>query len=174
MGDVIERAAELAKAAHEGQVRKVSGAPYFTHVESVASLVREYGGSDEMIAAAYLHDTLEDTEVEYSQLKSTFGQNVADMVEQLTNEKNIPKEEKAKYLIRKMKGMVPEVLFIKLCDILSNVRDNPSQMQLRNYNEVVTVVSMGDFTSQRVWGEESRDVAGKIKQVVKESEFFSE
>lgn len=63
-GDVdVDVAARLAWSQHRGQVRKYSGVQYLTHLENVAALVRSWGGSPTMVAASWLHDVLEDTDI---------------------------------------------------------------------------------------------------------------
>lgn len=81
-----ERAAAFARQAHEGQTRKFTGAPYYTHVERVAALVASRTDRPELIAAAYLHDTIEDCSVTYETLAQHFGHAVANIVHSLTND----------------------------------------------------------------------------------------
>lgn len=82
----INLSATFARKAHEGQTRKFTGAPYYTHVERVAALVRKRTDRPELIAAAYLHDTMEDCGVTYETLAQHFGHAVANIVHALTND----------------------------------------------------------------------------------------
>lgn len=77
----------FAKGAHErvGQTRKYTGEPYIVHPVAVAELVAEHGGDEEMIAAALLHDTVEDTGVELAEIERRFGAGVAALVADLTD-----------------------------------------------------------------------------------------
>ena len=75
---IIERAFVFAAEKHKGQVRKGSNIPYIGHPIEVAMLVAKMGGDPEMIAAAALHDTLEDTDTTYEELVLEFGYRVAD------------------------------------------------------------------------------------------------
>jgi GTP pyrophosphokinase len=116
----------FAKKAHKGQKRKFSGAPYFIHPESVANLVKKYTKDDTLVAAAYLHDIIEDTDSTYEDLEYSFGKAVADLVQELTSldkEEIIKQGGKAKYLTQKMNKMSKDALTIKLCDRLDNVSD---------------------------------------------------
>jgi (p)ppGpp synthase/HD superfamily hydrolase len=80
---LVERAARFAAAAHAGQTRKWTGVPYFSHVAGVAARLVH---SDEVTrAAAYLHDTLEDTAATYEHLVAEFGPEVANVVVELTD-----------------------------------------------------------------------------------------
>lgn len=82
----ILKAIDLAKNAHAGQVRKFSGLPYASHIARVAGRVSMYNSSTEdMIAAAYCHDVLEDTRITYSEMLFSIGKEASDMVLELTN-----------------------------------------------------------------------------------------
>lgn len=84
----IERACALAREAHAGQVRKGTGRSYFDgHLEPVARLVAEAGGSDVQVAAAYLHDAAEDAggPTMLVRIAGEIGEEVADLVEDLSD-----------------------------------------------------------------------------------------
>lgn len=121
--ELIQKAKEFATKCHEGQHRKVTGDPYIVHPEAVAGLVDNYHGSSEMVAAAWLHDVMEDCNVKYSQLVDMFGKNVANFVKELTNPPGLDKSKKSEYVAHKMSIMSPEALTIKLSDRLHNVSD---------------------------------------------------
>jgi (p)ppGpp synthase/HD superfamily hydrolase len=74
--------------AHEGQVRKFDGLPYSTHPLAVAKAVKDAGGDDNMIIAALLHDTVEDTDVTIDYVDDIFGSDVAALVNALTRRSN--------------------------------------------------------------------------------------
>lgn len=82
---LILEAAYFARAKHEGQTRKMTGAPYIHHPGRVAMRVTLLGASDEEIAAAWLHDVVEDCGVPISEIESRFGPAVAGLVHGLTN-----------------------------------------------------------------------------------------
>lgn len=85
----VTRAVQFASKAHENQKRKYTNEPYFNHCASVAHLVAVAGGDYEMIAAAYLHDVIEDTDTPIDEIEMMFGFHVAGMVRDLTD---TPKE----------------------------------------------------------------------------------
>jgi len=82
---LIEKATRFAALKHAGHKRKYTDAPYLTHLLAVADLVRSTGASDTVIAAAILHDTLEDTETTLKELKTEFGSEVASLVLEVTD-----------------------------------------------------------------------------------------
>lgn len=120
-------AIEFAKKAHEGQFRKFSMAPYFTHPVRVATLVMKYKKShaiDDLVVAALLHDVVEDTKVTLVEIQGEFGYKVSSLVQELTSDKAAVLEQgKTGYLTHKMLGMTSWALVLKLCDRLDNVMD---------------------------------------------------
>lgn len=116
----------FARRAHAGQTRS-TGEPYISHPISVAKSVEQYKKShnlDALISAAYLHDTLEDTDTTHEDLERLFGGLVASLVKELTSNKDeIKRLGKTEYLSRKMAAMTSYALVIKLADRLDNVQD---------------------------------------------------
>jgi guanosine-3',5'-bis(diphosphate) 3'-pyrophosphohydrolase len=122
---IIERAYAAAERAHDGQKRR-SGEPYITHPVAVAQILAELGIGSKTVAAALLHDTVEDTEYSLDQLRADFGDEVAMLVDGVT------KLDKVKYgdsaqaeTVRKMIVAMSRdirVLIIKLADRLHNAR----------------------------------------------------
>lgn len=84
--DVIARAERLATRAHKGQFRKnTAHDSYITHPRAVAALVERSGGNAEEIAAAWLHDVVEDTPVSIDEIRQEFGDGIAHIVDGLTD-----------------------------------------------------------------------------------------
>ncbi len=79
----VERAYQVAKKAHTGQLRK-SGEEYITHPVAVTQILVELGLDQETIIASLLHDTVEDTPYSLDQLRSDFGDQIADLVDGVT------------------------------------------------------------------------------------------
>ena len=121
-----EEALQYATQAHAGQTRS-GGDPYITHPMRVADHIKQYKQShnlDALISAAYLHDTIEDTDTTHEALHDLFGGLVASLVQELTSDpEQIKKVGKAQYLAHKMAAMSSYALVIKLADRLDNVKD---------------------------------------------------
>jgi (p)ppGpp synthase/HD superfamily hydrolase len=83
--NLIDKAKAFAMAKHAGQKRKYTNEPYVVHVLAVAELVQSIGAREAMVAAAILHDTLEDTATTLEELKHEFGHEVAGLVVELTD-----------------------------------------------------------------------------------------
>lgn len=123
----LRQVLQFATQAHAGQTRS-SGEPYISHPISVAQTVEKHKKSknlDALIAAAYLHDTIEDTDTTHEDLEKMFGGLVASLVQELTSDKEqISRVGKTEYLSKKMAhDMSSYALVIKLADRLDNVQD---------------------------------------------------
>lgn len=120
------QALKYAELAHSGQQRS-DGAPYITHPVRVADTVLAHKKSKNiaaLLSAAYLHDTIEDTNTTHEDLEKMFGGLVASLVLELTsNTEKIKEMGKAAYLAKKMAVMSSYALVIKLADRLDNVQD---------------------------------------------------
>ena len=122
MVTIVQKALEFATVAHEGQLRKYNGDPYITHPIRVSKTVADAGGSDNMIAAALLHDVVEDTDVTLDDICIKFGTEVADIVFWLTDvdlSKGNRKTRKALDRDRIAKASADAQL-IKLADLIDN------------------------------------------------------
>jgi GTP pyrophosphokinase len=122
---ILDRAFEQARVSHEGQLRK-SGDPYITHPVAVAEILAELGLDPNTIAAALLHDTVEDTNYSQEQLRSEFGDEIATLVEGVTKLDRLTYGPTAEAeTVRKMVVAMAKdirVLVIKLADRLHNAR----------------------------------------------------
>ena len=122
---VLERAFEKASAAHDGQLRK-SGDPYITHPVAVAEILADLGLDANTLAAALLHDTVEDTTYSNQELRKDFGEEIANLVDGVTKLDRLTYGPTAEAeTVRKMVVAMAKdirVLVIKLADRLHNAR----------------------------------------------------
>ena len=126
---MIDKAFELAKKAHDGQLRK-SGQPYIIHPIAVAKILAQMGMDAESLAAAMLHDVVEDTDISSEDIEKQFGKNIAQLVDGVTklgkvSLSKINKEEQQAENLRKMLIAMSHdirVIIIKLADRLHNMR----------------------------------------------------
>ena len=134
--DRFTRAVDYARIAHAAQVRKGTNIPYITHLLSVASLVIEFGGTEDQAIAGLLHDTIEDCgEAHEAMIRAQFGDGVADIVRACTDGTAEGKashtdaeakrrdwmERKRAYLAH-LADASAEVLLVSACDKLHNAR----------------------------------------------------
>ena len=122
---VVLEAAYFAALKHSGQKRKgVEGEPYVNHVLEVALLVASSTEAPDptLVAAALLHDTVEDTGVTHADLVERFGQDVADLVMEVTDDKTLEKAERKRRQVENAPKKSERAQAIKLADKISNLR----------------------------------------------------
>lgn len=122
---LLSRAIAFAQRAHQGQFRKDGITPYAAHpMRVLVVMMRVFGVSDpEVLAAAVLHDTIEDTTTDRDDLTSAFGERVAAWVAELSKDKRLPEAEReARYFAELAAGPV-EVKLLKLGDTFDNLAD---------------------------------------------------
>lgn len=139
-------ALDFATKMHDGQYRK-DGTEYITHPIRVADYLQDFDEEDineTLLASAYLHDTLEDTDITHYDLVGKFGSQVASIVVELTNDEELKTSlGKTKYLEIKMENMTNEALIIKLCDRLDNVsdlKDRDKSFRNRYVKETINII----------------------------------
>lgn len=120
--NLVEKARLFAKEAHEGQVRKLTNDPYFVHTEGVATILKEAGLSQEVIAAGYLHDTVEDTDVSMEVIQKEFGEVVASLVSSNTEDKTKSWEERKEHTIKSLKTADINTKCLVVADKLDNLK----------------------------------------------------
>lgn len=115
MTNRVMQAHKFARERHDGQIDD-NGLPYFDHISQVVSILRQITDDDDVIIAAYLHDTIEDTNTTYEEILGLFGQTVADLVMEVTHEGCA--DSKGYYFprLKSQKGIL-----IKFADRLSNL-----------------------------------------------------
>lgn len=144
---LIQNAFEYARQAHDGQCRR-SGEPYITHPVAVAEIVASLELDAESIAAALLHDVLEDCGVKFEELEQRFGKEVASLVDgvskldrlQFTSRDEAQVENLRKMFLAMAKDL--RVILIKLADRLHNMRTlkhQPSDAQVRIAQETMDI-----------------------------------
>jgi len=123
--DLWQRAVAFAARLHAGQVRKDGVTPYASHPTRVAmTLLRIFGCTDDKaIAAAYLHDTIEDTPADYDDIEEGFGKVVADIVAALTKNMILPEPEREPEYDRRLQAADWRARLIKLADVYDNLCD---------------------------------------------------
>ncbi len=122
-----EQARRFATALHAaaGQRRKYTDEPYIVHPQAVADLVRSVTDDEEMIAAAWLHDTVEDTSSTLNDIEQQFGSRVASLVAMLTDSAQPHAKNRAARKLAHFRHTAeasPDAQTIKLADIIDNTR----------------------------------------------------
>ena len=126
---LIEKAIVFATWAHEGAVRKGKGRPFILHPLEVLSIAASLTEDEEVLAAAVLHDTVEDTPVTREEMEWKFGFRVANLVAAESEDKRRDRSAESTWLIRKQEAIDQlqkagrDAKLISICDKLSNLRD---------------------------------------------------
>ncbi len=123
---LLLRALAFAAHKHRDQRRKdAEASPYINHPISLAQVLTGEGGVTdiEVLAAALLHDTIEDTATTFEELVEHFGSGIAGMVAEVTDDKDLPKAERKRLQIVHAAGISPGAKLVKLADKICNLRD---------------------------------------------------
>jgi (p)ppGpp synthase/HD superfamily hydrolase len=120
---LVRDAYDLLAGEHEGQTQKLNGRPYVEHPVTVAETVSSAGFDDEVVAAALLHDIVEDTELEVAELRERFGPRVAGLVEAMTDDAEVEPYLRRKAVHReRIAEAGTDAAAIYAADKLSNMR----------------------------------------------------
>lgn len=153
--NIVEKARVFATAAHAavGQVRKCTFEPYIVHPTEVVAIVASVPHTREMLAAAYLHDTVEDTRVTLDLIRSEFGDEIADLVGWLTD---VSQPADGNRFDRKAKDRAhsatapADAQTVKLADLIANTRsivqhdEKFAQTYLEEKRLLLAVMDKGD------------------------------
>lgn len=168
--DVID----FVKQKHKFQTRKFSGEPYVFHPARVAKLTWDYTKDKNLTVSAFSHDLIEDTDINWKDIKTKFGIKVAKIVQELTsNDKIIRKKTrllgnkniaKSLYLLKKMLKMSDEALTIKLIDRLDNTSDfNVASPKFIQKTKVGTRIIIKNLKKNRKLNKIQKEIIYKIE-----------
>ena len=124
--NLLLQAAHFAAGKHARQRRKdADQTPYVNHPLEVAALLSQVGGVTDaaLLAAALLHDTVEDTSATAEEIQRQFGQEVASLVAEVTDDKSLPKTQRKSLQIEHAPHKTPRAKMLKIADKTCNVRD---------------------------------------------------
>lgn len=130
--DKIDWARRYATRKHNdtGAVRKHSGEPYIVHPTGVAAIAQAYGLDDSQVQASFLHDTAEDAGATFDDIAEKFGDDVAELVSELTTDEDYRRAfGKESAINRELVNMTSRALDVKLCDMFYNSKDYPGKEQ---------------------------------------------
>ena len=122
---LVSEAAELASRRHNGQTRKGRvEEPYINHLAEVANMLSAVmnGEDAELVAAGWLHDTIEDSETTHDELAQRFGLRVAGFVQECTDDMSLPKHERRRRQVADAPKKSDSAKLIKIADKISNIR----------------------------------------------------
>jgi GTP diphosphokinase / guanosine-3',5'-bis(diphosphate) 3'-diphosphatase len=120
------RALAFAAERHRQQRRKnAEASPYINHPIEVAALLADAGhvADEDLLVAAVLHDTVEDTATTFDEIAAQFGASVADLVREVTDDKSLPKQRRKQLQIEHAPSLSPRAKQLKIADKICNLRD---------------------------------------------------
>lgn len=149
---LVSEAAEFAARRHNGMARKGRGEePYINHLAEVANLLSQAAAADaELVAAGWLHDTIEDTETTHDELAHRFGLRVANLVAEVTDDMGLPKSERRKKQAEDAPKKSAGAKLIKIADKISNIRARMTPEPSRDERE--DLVDYLEFSEKVVAG----------------------
>ncbi|MDD1527907.1 phosphohydrolase [Bradyrhizobium sp. WBOS7] len=172
---LISEAAEFAAQRHNGMARKGRGnEPYINHLAEVANLLATAtdGADAELVAAGWLHDTIEDTDTTREELAQRFSERTASLVAECTDDMSLPKAKRRQKQIEDAPHKSPGARLIKIADKISNtgarIQTDPSAAEradLADYIEWATQVVAG-CRGDNAWLDERFDDAVKAARAL--------
>lgn len=172
--NVVRDAYELLSEKHSGQRQKVNGRPYLEHPVSVAADVSQAGFDPELIAAALLHDIVENSDVSVGQVRERFGDRVGELVEAMTDTAEVEPYERRKALHReRIVNAGPDAAVIFAADKLSNVRAL-REAYANDGEAVASRFKQPLDTKLRVWIADAEMVSGYSSTVPYAAELLDE
>ena len=123
----VSDARSFAKKKHEGQLRKNGKTTTFSHLKDVVKNLKKMRVTNkDIICAAWLHDTIEDTDTDFDSIKDGFGKNVAEIVVSVTKDNRLPRKQRERKYAKDLKSSSTKAKLVKIADILANVNDAPN------------------------------------------------
>lgn len=181
---LVDRALRRAADAHRHQTRKGTDLPYLQHPVAVAVILARLGFDDTVLAAAMLHDIVEDTEVTLGSIRAEFGEEVAELVDWCTERKkdsegaHRPWAERKREQLARLSIAPPQARAVALADNLHNLTsiavdldkgmavwerfNAPRDESLRHHREAITKLMVGDDSRLARLGRECLEILEEI------------
>ena len=165
---VMLRAASFAARKHQGQTRADNQTPYFSHVARVTLILAHVFGceDEEVLAAALLHDTIEDTATDYDEVAELFGERVAEYVVILTKNVMLPKQVREDEYAARLAAAPEAVMIAKMADLYDNLSDRVHSPKLRK--TAATAEKLLSLFGERLETRTGRSAHAKLSALLEE------
>lgn len=163
----LVKAFEFSSLKHRHQKRKGKFEhPYFSHVAAVATLLAKYNYDNEVVIAGILHDTLEDTDTTYDELASNFGKQVSDLVQDVSENKSLPYNERKIAYIQHLEKTETrkEAAAISCCDLIANM----NSLLLEEEHIGGIIKQTNNYLSKRIGEDFSKTITVYRRNVIAE------
>lgn len=160
---------KFAYAKHLHQKRK-TGEPFIFHPTRVFILAEKFTQDKAVLSAALLHDLIEDTDTTIEEIRENFGENVADLVTELTLPKGLKHGDhsKASYLSKSIIKLSDDALLLKLCDRLDNLQDiNILSLNRGSYMRMETQEMLHSLVEGRKLSNAHKELIREIYEIIK-------
>ncbi len=140
--ELVKNAELFAKNKHAGMMKNDGMTSHSKHLEGVVNRLKSLGVIDEeLLCAGWLHDTIDDTDTSFDELFEKFGQRIAVLVMSLSKDNTLPRKQRERAYVKKLKESSIDAKLIKLCDISTNLSElknsNASKSKkLRNVRQI--------------------------------------
>lgn len=149
----IKQARIFAISRHKGQKRKDGKTPYWKHLEQVVKRLEMVNAKSSILITGWLHDTIEDTETDYDDIKAIFGKKIADDVSILTKDTRLVESKRERQYVKQLKSASIEAKIVKLADITANVADmkksgytySKQKLLIKNKIKYLTAIKPGIY-----------------------------
>ena len=122
--DMVSKAQKFAFEKHKNQIRKDGVTTFSDHLEGVVNRLKNLGVTNqEILSAAWLHDTIENTNATFDEVNKIFGNTISVIVLSLSKDVNLTNKEKELQYIQQLKNSSHQAKIIKFCDISANLKD---------------------------------------------------
>ncbi len=122
--DIVSKAQRFAYDKHKNQKRKDGVTAFSDHLEGVVNRLKNLGiTNQDVLCAAWLHDTIEHSDTTFDEINNIFGNRISVLVLSLTKDSELSRKERESQYIQQLKDSTPEAKIIKLCDISANLKD---------------------------------------------------
>lgn len=158
--ELIEKALRVAVSAHKEQVRKTDGSPYVVHPIMVARYVEQHGFAPHVVAAALVHDVLEDTTVSEDELRNELGDTVVNIVTAVSEDKKLQWMDRKKKYIADVTAAHEEVWAVSIADKIHNAE---SLISFHKKHGADTWKNFNKGKEEKVWFE--RTLYENLKKV---------
>lgn len=137
---MLLKALHFAAQKHKNQKRKggVETSPYINHLIETAYIIEHNGKYKDVatLCAAILHDTIEDVGVTFEELKKEFGEEIANLVMECTDDKTLPKSERKKFQVEHTQTISFKAQNIKIADKISNIKEITTTSRPQNWDDI--------------------------------------
>ena len=173
----LEKAKNFAKNAHDSVNQTYDGKPYFYHINMVLDVANKFihlvseNKREDVLCGCSLHDCIEDARINFNQLKTEFGEYVAELVYACTNEKGRTRKDRANAKYYAGIRAVEFATFVKLCDRIANIKNGIEQAESENKRMSDMYEKENPNFVHELYDERFSEMFDYIEEILKKKQF---